>query len=154
MSHSNSTSTQHTHPLEKTPEPHLKLCVLVVSLDSLQHFCLLLSLTLAARHSFLQQTTSLPSAPYSQHVPLEFLFKALGLRCFWVFFPSLPLQFFLVVKIIFCSVFFCRRRLVWQQLRVPQHMAEPPILEPEESKPWAAVNAQLRCIPAISFACC
>lgn len=86
MSHSNSTSTQHTHPLEKTPEPHLKRCVLVVSLDSLQHFCLLLSLTLAARHSFLQQTTSLPSAPYSQHVPLEFLFKALGLRCFWFFF--------------------------------------------------------------------
>lgn len=102
--HSSSSSTQHTHPLERTPVPHHKGCVLVVFLVFLQHFCLLLCLTVAARHAFLQQTTChFPQHPYSQDKPPECLVKALGL----FFFSSLPVLFFLVIRIIF-ALCFCR----------------------------------------------
>lgn len=58
------------HCLERTPVPHHQGWVLVVSLVFLQHFCLLLGRTLAARRAFLQQTTrNFPQCPHSQDLP-------------------------------------------------------------------------------------
>lgn len=155
MPHSNCTSPQHTHPLERTPVPHLKGCVLVVSLVFLQHFCLVLCLTPAARCAFLQQTTChLPQHPYSQDVPPEFLFKALGLG---FFFPSLPLQFFPVIRIIF-ALCFCRATDKEGEFDSSSGcfclcMSHKwSLLEPEqESEPPAGVNAQLWLYPCHFF---
>lgn len=58
------------HCLERTPVPHHQGWVLVISLVFLQHFCLLLGRTLAARRAFLQQTTrNFPQCPHSQDLP-------------------------------------------------------------------------------------
>lgn len=67
------------HRLERTPVPHHQGRVLAISLVFLQHFCLLLGRTLAARRAFLQQTTrNFPQRPHSQDLPPDCLVTACG----------------------------------------------------------------------------
>lgn len=140
------------HPLEKTPVAHCKGSVLVVSLVFLQHFCLLLfsfnifvCFTLSARCIPPANNRSLPSAPLFTRCTSWIPVQSFGFG----FFSPLPLQFFLVVRIIFTLCFrratdkegwfdsgsgcFC----MWLSHKWSLLGAE------EVSKPWAAVNAQL-----------